>query len=620
MTHYDCSGWATRNDIRCADGRTIRKNAFIVNDGKTVPLVWNHGHKDPKNVLGHALLENRDDGVYAYCSFNDTAEGQRAKSLVNHGDIRHFSIYANGLKQTPDGSVMHGTIREVSLVLSGANPGAYIQTLDIQHASDPDQDEEFDAICYTDEAISIFHSDDSEQAKQPLVEEPKEDSKAAPEADTELSHADTKEAEKPEELKSKSEEDTTMATANEKTVGDVFDELTEEQKKVVYFMIAQAVQQAQADDEAKHSYTSEGDEIMHTNVFETSGRDEFLQHADEFFAHADEIFDDAKRCGSLKDAVLEHAATYGIENIEYLFPNAKALADSPDFIKRDDSWVSVFMDAAHKSPFSHVKSIHADLTESAARAKGYIKGTQKADEVFKLLRRRTTPTTVYKHQKIDRADILEARDFDVVTFVKKEMRIMLDEEIARAALVGDGRGGSDTDKIDEQCIRPIWTDDDLYTVKATITLSASADDNTKAKAIINGIIRSRKNYKGSGNPILFTTEDILTTMLLAEDGVGRPLYDDINKLATKLRVSKIVTVEVMEGLYRTDSDVRKDLIGIIVNPVDYNFGADKGGEINMFDDFDIDFNAQKYLLEAHLSGALVKPFSAIAIEKVTSNP
>ena len=603
MTHYDCSGYATRNDIRCADGRTIRKNAFIGNDGATVPLVWNHRHDDIKNVLGHALLENRDDGVFAYCSFNDTAEGQKAKAMVAHGDIRHFSIYANQLRQTPDGSVMHGNIREVSLVLAGANPGAFIQTLDVQHSADPDQPEEFDADIYTDETMDMFHSDDKKDEKPALVKE-------------ETVVVATKPEEKPE-TETKKEEP--KVADNEKTVGEVFDEFTEDQKKVVYFMIAQAVEQAQADGEAKHS-DYEGDELMHTNVFEQSAQDEFLMHADEFFAHSDDIFDDAKRTGSLKDAVLQHAADYGIENIDYLFPSARVLDNDPALIKRDDSWVTEFMDKVHKSPFSHVKTIAADITEAAARAKGYIKGTEKANEVFTLLRRRTTPTTVYKHQKIDRADILEARDFDVVSFVKKEMRIMLDEEIARAALIGDGREASDTDKIDEQCIRPIWTDADLYTVKATVSVSAAADDNTLAKAIINGIIRSRKNYKGSGNPTLFTTEDILTTMLLAEDGVGRPLYEDVNKLATKLRVAKIVTVEAMEGAYRTVDTVRRDLVGIIVNPADYNFGADKGGEISMFDDFDIDFNQMKYLLETHVSGALTKPYAAIAVEKITTNP
>lgn len=606
MTHYDCSGYATRNDIRCADGRTIRKNAFIGNDGTTVPLVWNHRHDDVKNVLGHALLENRDDGVFAYCSFNDTAEGQKAKSLVAHGDIRHFSIYANQLRQTPDGSVMHGNIREVSLVLAGANPGAFIQTLDVQHSADPDSQEEYDADIYTDETIALFHADKKDE-KPALVKE-------------ETVVVATKPEEKPE-TETKTEKEEPKVADNEKTVGEVFDEFTEDQKKVVYFMIAQAVEQAKGgSDEAKHAYYDEGDELMHTNVFEQSAQDEFLQHADEFFAHSEDIFNDAKRTGSLKDAVLEHAATYGIENIDYLFPSARVLDNDPAFIKRDDSWVTEFMDKVHKSPFSHVKTIAADITEAAARAKGYIKGTQKANEVFTLLRRRTTPTTVYKHQKIDRADILEARDFDVVTFVKKEMRIMLDEEVARAALIGDGREASDTDKIDEQCIRPIWTDADLYTVKATISVSNTADDNTLAKAIINGIIRSRKNYKGSGNPTLFTTEDILTTMLLAEDGVGRPLYEDVSKLATKLRVAKIVTVEAMEGAYRMVDTVRRDLIGIIVNPVDYNFGADKGGEISMFDDFDIDFNQMKYLLETHVSGALVKPYAAIAVEKVTTNP
>lgn len=412
---------------------------------------------------------------------------------------------------------------------------------------------------------------------------------------------------------------------NEKTVADVFNELTEEQKNVVYFMIGEAIKQAGGkdndddDDTAKH-YDYEEDYFMHSNVFENAAEREFLAHADEFFSDTAEIFKDAKKRGSLKDAVIEHAATYGIDNINYLFPDARTLTDQPEFIRRSADWVNDFMDKVHKSPFSRIKSIFADITESDARARGYIKGTKKKDEVFALLKRTTTPTTVYKKQKLDRDDTLDITDFDIVAWLKQEMRWMLDEEIARAALVGDGRPSSSDDKINESCIRPIWTDDDLYTIKVPVTVAANADDDTRSKALIRGIVKARKEYKGTGNPIFFTTEDTLTDMLLLEDGVGRPLYDTIEKLATKLRVSKIVTVEVMENLTRVDSDSHtRSLVGIIVNPADYNFGADKGGEISLFDDFDIDWNQQKYLIETRLSGALTKPYSAMAIELITAS-
>jgi HK97 family phage prohead protease len=621
MERYDFEGWATRNDLKCSDGRTIRRDAFAEQDGEIVPLMWQHRHESPGNVIGHALLENRPEGVYTYASFNDNPMAIEAKNAVMHGDIRQMSIYANSLRQTPAKDVMHGVIREVSLVIAGANPGAYIQALDIRHSDDPDFEEEFDADIFTGFDFQLTHSAEAEEENAPAAEEEKkaeEDEKPAEEPATEP------ESKTEPETELQHKEESKMAETTEKTVGEVLDSFTEDQEKVMYAMIAKAVETALEEaGVAQHSdeNSTEEDTLMHNNVFETNGEaTAFDANAAEFFAHSEDVFADAKKSGSLKDAVIEHAATYGIDHIDYLFPDAKMLSDAPDYIKRDDSFVTEFMDRVHKSPFSRIKSVHANITEAAARAKGYIKGTKKANEVFKLLSRVTNPTTVYKHQALDRQDIIEARDFNVITFVKQEMRIMLDEEIVRAALVGDGRDSNDADHIDDTAIRPIWTDDDLYTVSALVSVAQADDEQDIAKKTINAIIRARKNYRGSGNPIFFTSEDVLTEMLLLEDGVGRPLYDDINKLATKLRVAKIVTSEIFEGLYRTVSDVRRDLVGIIVNPADYNFGADKGGEISLFDDFDIDYNQNKFLLEAHLSGALTKPYSAIAVEKVAANP
>lgn len=683
MAHYDFSGYATRNNIRCSDGRTIRKNAFIENDGMTVPLVWQHRHNDPSNVLGHALLENREDGVFAYGSFNDTAEGQRAKTLVKHGDIKNLSIYANGLKQTTDGSVMHGNIREVSLVLSGANPGAYIQTLDIQHSDDPDYDELYDAEIFSGEDITLAHEE--EQTEKPALEEVAKETKkrtvkdildgftkeqkdavmylmsaaisGEPEA---VQHADeTAQAvggnsggrtvmdvlkELDEEqmnvveyligkavkdhsaaqhsdedenyITHENKEENNMANGSDKTVQDVLNELNEEQMNVVAYLIGEAVQQG----EAKHSdydYDEE-DYLMHTNVFEQNPEMEFLAHADAFFDDSEAIFAEAKKSNSLKDVVLAHAQDYGIEDIDLLFPDDRAIDNEPDMISRDQAFVKEFMDRVHKSPFARIKSIHADITEAEARAKGYVKGTKKLDEVFKLLKRATAPTTVYKHQKLDRNDIIDITDFDIIVFLKKEMRLMLNEELVRAMLVGDGRSSSAADKIDEQCIRPIWTDDDLYTIKQTISFTGSMTDNEKARAIIVGAIKARKNYRGKGSPIFFTTEDTLTMLLLATDNEGRDLYDTPEKLATKLRVAKIVTSEILENLTRTDDGTTYTLVGIIVNPNDYNVGTDKGGEVSLFEDFDIDFNQQKYLIETRLSGALVHPYSAIALESVVN--
>ena len=653
MAKYDFSGYATRNNIRCSDGRTIRRNAFIDNDGATVPLVWNHRHNEPSNVLGHALLENRDDGVYCYGSFNDTAEGQRAKSLVTHGDIKHMSIYANQLRQTPDGSVMHGNIREVSLVLAGANPGAYIETLDIQHADDPDYDEEYDGIIFTDMNFELAHADKDDEKKEKsdlkeikIVAEEEDLTKADDEPEKEekaetSENKDDTDADEPDEededknLKHADEskkEDSNMANS-EKTVQDVFNELTEEQKNVVYFMIGEALKAKGGSDEAKHSDDDydEEDTLMHTNVFEDQKKSEFLAHAEAFFSEESttNIFKDAKKLGSLKDAVLEHAAANNIvdENgdpaIDWLFPDAKTLENTPEWINIKQEFVTEFMSRVKKSPFSRVKTIFADITEAEARAKGYTKGNKKIDEVFKLLKRTTTPTTVYKKQTIDRDDVIDITDFDVIAWLKAEMRVKLDEELVRAFLVGDGRSDLADDKISETNIRPIWTDDDLFTIKARIGVAADADDDDIGKAVIRGAIKARKDYRGSGNPILFTTEDALTNMLLLTDSTGRDLYDTPEKLATKLRVSKIVTTEIMENLTRTvelqgGGTETRTLYGIIVNPTDYNVGADKGGQVALFDDFDIDYNQMKYLIETRCSGALVKPFSAIALEVVVN--
>ena len=557
MEKYDFSGWATRNNIKCSDGRTIRKNAFKDNDGQTVPLVWNHSHNDPANVLGHALLENRDQGVYAYCTFNNSELGQTAKELVEHGDVTSLSIYANKLQQN-GGDVIHGAIREVSLVLAGANPGAYIDSVMI-HGEESDEE----AVIFTGENISLSHAENKLQPEEKL------------------------------------EEEKTMG--NEKTLQDVFDELTEEQKNVVYALIGQALEDAGVNGK------DEGDYEMKQNVFDNDEMNSgnVLSHSDMM-----DIISDAKRYGSMKDSFLAHTQNYGIENVDFLFPDPETLDVPPTFIQRDMTWVQKVMGSVHHTPFSRIKSLFADITADEARAKGYIKGKMKKEEVFTLLKRTTTPTTIYKKQKMDRDDVVDITDFDVIAWLKKEMRLMLDEEIARAILIGDGRLSSSDDKINETNVRPILTDEDLYTVKANITVAANATGSEKAKAFIDEVIRSRKEYKGSGNPTLFTTEDMVTECLLLEDSLGHKLYKSEAELATTLRVKEIVTVEVMEGVQDKNSH---DVAGIVVNLADYNVGADKGGAVNMFDDFDIDYNQQKYLIETRCSGALIKPYSAIAL-------
>lgn len=600
---YDFSGWATRNDIQCSDGRTIRKDAFIGNNGRTVPLVWNHQHDDATNVLGHALLENRDEGVFAYGTFNNTASGRHAKEMVTNGDITGLSIYANHLKQSAKGDVFHGEIKELSLVLAGANPGAYITNVGDTMAHS--EDDEFEAHIYFSEE----------------------------EQDLTIAHAD----EEPEEKK----DDMADEKKTNRTVKDVIDSMNEEQKKVLAFLVNEAStgtdkkeddsnDKAEAKEEAvKHS--DEGGEVMKHNIFENDVQEDAgmtLSHSD-MQALAKATMRDMKKYGTLKESLLanignflpstmQHAdGDYGIKDIEMLFPDARAIETTPEFIQRQDAWVTSVINGTRHTPFSRVKSVFADITADEARAKGYTKGKKKIEEVITLLRRTTDPQTIYKKQKLDRDDILDITDFDVVAWLRGEMRIMLNEELGRAILIGDGRSAVAEDKIKEDHIRPVWTDDKLYTIKAPLpNLTSANTEDEIAKAFIRKAIKSRKDYRGSGNPTLYTTEDMLTDMLLLEDKDGRVIYDTEEKLRTALRVSKIVTVPVMENQTRTDADDSKkyDLLGIIVNLSDYNVGSDKGGSVSMFDDFDIDYNQYKYLMETRCSGALIKPYSAIVLE------
>lgn len=574
---YDCSGWATKANMLCSDGRTIRKNAFEECDGKTVPVVWNHEHNDPNAVLGHAVLENRDNGVYAYISFNNTEAGQNAKTLVQHKDIDRLSIWANKLKQM-GGDVIHGVIREVSLVLAGANPGAVIDSV-MAHGDGSEEEAIIRCGEYIDFDDELTHSDEGKKGETEVGTDNKEQKPAS-------------------------------KNDGEKTVADVFNTLTEEQKTVVYAMIGQALEEAGVNaDDVEHSEEGETD-FMKCNVFdkETNTQDQEILTHSEF----QEIIGEARRRGSLKDAFLEH----GITDIDTLFPDAQTIDKTPGFIQRDNGWVAGVMAAVHKTPFSRVKSIFADITEDEARAKGYIKGKQKKDEVFKMLKRVTTPVTVYKKQSLDRDDMLDITDFEMIPWLKQEMRMMLDEELARAYLFGDGRSTSAEDKINEQNIRPVWTDDDVYTVKSEIAITKATTAEEKAQAFIKACIKSRKAYKGSGNPTMYMSEDMLTDCLLLEDKNGRVIYDTVEKLATRLRVNKIVPVSVMEGLSRIKGANTHFLAGLYVNLTDYNVGTDRGGDVTMFDDFDIDFNKQKYLIETRCSGAMCKPYGAVAIEFV----
>lgn len=579
-SEYDFAGYATKNDIQCSDGRVIRHNAFAEQDGQTVPLVWNHDHLAADNVLGHAVLENRDEGVYAYCSLNNTKQGQNARELVCNGDICALSIYANQLKQNgPD--VIHGAIREVSLVLAGANPGAKIDFI-MAHSEDSEENE---GIIYHDaDGLEMAHSDTSDNKEKIMPEEKKENSV--------------------EEKKEKAE-------VKEKTVQEVIDSMTKEQQDVMYALIGKALDDANGSEKG----TTEEDKTVKHNAFENENTEknegQELSHS-EFSA----IAADAKRKGSMKEAFLEH----GITNVGNLFPEYQSVSRTPEIVDRNQDWVGKVMGSVKHTPFSRVKSFYANITADEARAKGYIKGKQKIEEVITALKRTTDPQTIYKLQKMDRDDVIDITDFDVVAWLKTEMRGKLDEEIARAILIGDGRAASDEDKIDPLHIRPVYGDDAAYTVKRTLTRAEGADDYAFAKSFIKDVVKSRKDYKGSGNPVLYTTEDMLTNMLLIEDTTGRVIYDTIEKLKTALRVSDIVTVPVMEGVNRTDASANKqwNLLGVLVNLADYNVGADKGGSVNMFDDFDIDYNKMKYLIETRCSGALVKPYSAISFEEEVS--
>lgn len=595
-SNYDFSGWATRNDIECADGLTIRQDAFKDCDGKEVPLVYMHDHDSIDNVLGHALLENRNNGVYCYGKFNeDTDQGLKAKALVANGDLTSLSIYANQLvKRGSD--VLHGAIREVSLVLAGANPGATIDFPVLQHSDGSYEDVE-------DEAIISF--------KQPFALSDECAHFLDDEEDEYLEHA---------------EDDEEADAGDETTVQDVMDTLNEDQQKLFEGMMALAYDQGYEDasgegsdeedeDEVEQSdFNNEGETIMHKNVFEKEDNT-ILQHGMDVET-ASAILNDAKNNGqSLKATSLAHS----IEDIDWLFPEAKTASPTPEWIKRDTGWVQGVLNGVHHTPYSRIKSRFADIREDEARARGYIKDEYKKEETFSLLKRTTTPQTIYKKQKLDRDDIIDITDFDVVAWIKAEMRMMLDEEIARAIMIGDGRLASSEDKIKEENIRPIWKDDDLYSVKVKVTYAAGADDNAKAQANIKALIKNRKLYKGSGNPKFYTTEDVLADMLLITDTTGRFIYESVQNLANKLRVTEIVTVPVFDNQTRQSGGKTYALLGIMVNLADYNVGADKGGAINMFDDFDIDYNKEVYLIETRISGALTVPFSALVLETEVSN-
>lgn len=590
---YDFSGWATKCNVKCSDGRTILKHAFKDDDGKTVPLVWNHNHVEAENVLGHACLESREEGIYAYCSFNDTEQGKNAKELVQHGDITSLSIFANKLQQNNNKEVMHGIIREVSLVLAGANPGASIDYV-VAHADDSESEE---ATIYNDEnALEMFHADpenpNPEEHKDPELEH-KDPDNPNPEE-----HKDPENPNPEENLEHK--DDPAKKEKKDKTVQDVLDTMNEEQLNVLYLLVGAA------HEEAKNG----GKEEMKHNAF-----DEIKNDKGEVLTHSEfvEIIAEAKKNGSVKDAFLAH----GITDIGNLFPEDRA-AGAPETVSRNMEWVAQVMGAVSHSPFSRVKSMYFDITGEQARAKGYVKGHQKVEEVITALKRRIDPQTVYKLQKIDRDDVLDITDFDVIAYLKSEMRVMLDEELARAFLIGDGRPVDDEHKISTDHIKPVWQDSEVYTVKRILERASGASDEAFAKSFIKDVVKARKLYKGSGNPVLYTTEDMLTNMLLIEDTTGRVIYDTVEKLKTALRVKDIITVEVMEGANRKDSSFQYNLLGLLVNMRDYKVGADKGGNVNMFDDFDINYNKYEYLIETRCSGALVKPYSAISFEEKTS--
>lgn len=600
-TDYDFSGWATKSNIKCSDGRTIMNNAFKDNDGQKVPLVWNHQHDDPNEVLGHALLENRADGVYAYCKFNDTESGRTAKELVRNGDVDKLSIFANKLK-TVANNVIHGCIREVSLVLAGANPGAYIDSV-VMHGEDSEMEEE--GVIYTDEKIDILQHSDEE--------------------------SDSSEKEDPEDMdeeKKDQDQKDNGSEKKEKTVKDVFDTLNEEQKQAVYTIVGQAIEDSKkvnkdddknddkkddsSDDEENNNDKGESEDMKH-NVFDKDDNQEVLVHSEII----NDAVREAKKFGSMKESFIAHAEANNMENYEILFPDATELYKEPRVIEEDRSWVAKVMNAVKHTPFSRVKTTFGRMSETEARAKGYIKGTLKTDIKMSFLNRVTTPTTVYIKNDIDRDDVIDITDFDIVAWQKREMRKNLDKELALAMLLGDGRNVSDPNKINEQNIRPVVSDNEMYTIQYTVKdgvdynnpANSHSDNDSETKGVVRAAIKSRKEYKGSGNPTFYTTEDLLTELLLIEDQNGRLIYDSIQKLCTALRVKEVVTIPEMEA------EAYKDIYGIIVNMNDYTAGADKGGSVNMFDDFDIDFNQMKYLMETRMSGALTVPYSAIVLKK-----
>lgn len=600
-TDYDFSGWATKSNIKCSDGRTIMSNAFKNNDGQKVPLVWNHQHDDPNEVLGHALLENRADGVYAYCKFNDTESGRTAKELVRNGDVDKLSIFANKLK-TVANNVIHGCIREVSLVLAGANPGAYIDSV-VMHGEDSEMEEE--GVIYTDEKIDILQHSDEE--------------------------SDSSEKEDPEDMdeeKKDQDQKDNGSEKKEKTVKDVFDTLNEEQKQAVYTIVGQAIEDSKkvnkdddknddkkddsSDDEENNNDKGESEDMKH-NVFDKDDNQEVLVHSEII----NDAVREAKKFGSMKESFIAHAEANNMENYEILFPDATELYKEPRVIEEDRSWVAKVMNAVKHTPFSRVKTTFGRMSETEARAKGYIKGTLKTDIKMSFLNRVTTPTTVYIKNDIDRDDVIDITDFDIVAWQKREMRKNLDKELALAMLLGDGRNVSDPNKINEQNIRPVVSDNEMYTIQYTVKdgvdynnpANSHSDNDSETKGVVRAAIKSRKEYKGSGNPTFYTTEDLLTELLLIEDQNGRLIYDSIQKLCTALRVKEVVTIPEMEA------EAYKDIYGIIVNMNDYTAGADKGGSVNMFDDFDIDFNQMKYLMETRMSGALTVPYSAIVLKK-----
>ena len=595
----DFSGYATKNDVRCSDNKIIRHGAFAAYDGKTVPLVWQHKHGDVENVLGHADLEVRDDGVYAYAHLNNTDRGRTAREMVRNGDVKAMSIYATHVRAKGN-DVVHGELVEVSLVLRGANPGALIDQVSIEHGDDG---EEIAAVIYTDEDLDfVSHGDEDEDFE---VEETDD----AEEAD------DVEHAEEEPEADAEGDED-------DPTLGEIFDGMTEEQKTAVYAIVGQLVDSVdeeaeeseteEAEDTAHSDTTTEEDDLAHKNVFEGSADTQELPVLTH--AQVETIFEDARSSGSLKSAILAHADAYGIKQIETLFPDAKDLWNTPQFIKRKTDWVEAVVGGAKHSPFSRIRTRFADITADEARAKGYIKGNKKEDEVFTLLQRVTSPTTIYKKQRLDRDDILDITDFDVVSWIRGEMKIMLEEELGRAVLIGDGRQASSKDKIKEENIRPIYKEDSLYAPRVILAKPTTTED------ILDSIVRAMDDYDGAGNPTWFAEPHVVTEILLLKDKMGHRLFRSISELADYVGVSKIVKVPLMKGLQRTSAkNGTVEALGIVVNMTDYTIGADKGGQLFAAEDFDISFNQYHYLLETRLSGALTQPKSAIIIERKTED-